>query len=84
VSRSSSPDPHPHATDAPLDPDATHDPRDAHDHDHAHDSLPARLEHLAHFLPAQAPLARFVHHNTLHAYESLPFLEAVTKAARAD
>jgi uncharacterized protein YbcC (UPF0753/DUF2309 family) len=82
VSRSSSPDPHPHATDAQLDPDATHEPRDAHDHDHAHDLLPARLDHLAHFLPAQAPLARFVHHNTLHAYESLPFLEAVTKAAK--
>jgi hypothetical protein len=92
VSRSSSPDPHPHASDAPHDPDATHEPRDAHvcdhdlehacSHDHAHDSLPARLEHLAHFLPAQAPLARFVHHNTLHAYESLPFLEAVTKAAK--
>jgi uncharacterized protein YbcC (UPF0753/DUF2309 family) len=79
VSRSSSPDPHPHATDAPLDPDATHEPRND---DHDHDSLSARLEHLAHFLPAQAPLARFVHHNTLHAYESLPFLEAVTKAAK--
>ena len=82
MSRSSSPDPHPHATGAPLDPDATHEPRDAHDHDHAHESLPERLEHLAHFLPAQAPLARFVHHNTLHAFESLPFLDAVTKAAK--
>lgn len=48
----------------------------------ADDTLESVLEHVAHFLPAQAPLARFVHHNTLHAFEDLPFLEAVTKAAR--
>lgn len=38
------------------------------------------LEHVAELLPAQAPLEVFVHHNTLHAFESLPFHEAVARA----
>src|SRR5262245_34388540 len=47
-----------------------------------HLSLQRAIDHAAHLLPAQGPITVFIHHNTLHAFEDLPFTEAVAKAAR--
>jgi uncharacterized protein YbcC (UPF0753/DUF2309 family) len=42
--------------------------------------LHREIEHAAHLLPTQGPISIFIHHNTLHAFEHLPFDEAVIKA----
>lgn len=48
-----------------------------------HRGLREALEQAAHVLPAQAPLAAFVHHNTLHAFQGSDFHHAVAEAAEA-
>jgi uncharacterized protein YbcC (UPF0753/DUF2309 family) len=46
------------------------------------EALAEAIEHSAHLLPQQGPITVFIHHNTLHALEDLPFHEALRKGAQ--
>jgi uncharacterized protein YbcC (UPF0753/DUF2309 family) len=55
-----------------------HPDRDSDSPDHP---LTHVIDELAPLLPAQGPISIFIHHNTLHAFEHLPFEDAVERAA---
>jgi len=45
------------------------------------DAVRLAIDRASHLLPAQGPIAVFIHHNTLHAFEDRPFDEAVQAGA---
>lgn len=63
----------------PKDPDSAHEPDPA---GGALARLRAAVDRASHLLPIQGPIGVFIHHNTLHAFEHLPFEQAVRRGAQ--
>ena len=47
------------------------------------DKIEHAIEHAEHLMPDQGPLPFFVHHNTIHHFETYDFFEGVKQAGRA-
>ncbi|WP_437191299.1 DUF2309 domain-containing protein [Planctomicrobium sp. SH527] len=46
---------------------------------HQCEDLLSTIQHVVHLLPSQGPISVFVHHNTLHALQHLPFFTALRR-----
>src|SRR5262245_34817486 len=71
---------HPMSTNPVVLKDITTDHPEGEHHDPIA-ALKHAIDHAAHLLPAQGPITVFIHHNTLHAFEDMPFEEAVERGA---
>ncbi len=48
----------------------------------AHFEIGLVIEELHHYLPSQTPIKDFIHHNTLHAFQSMNFFDAIFRASK--
>ncbi len=54
----------------------------SHHHDSGQFNIQDTIENISHWLPSQGPIKDFIHHNTLHAVQHLPFHKGVALAGK--